>query len=96
VGSKPESPATGQAAKFQEQEAQALLNHANELYAQKNVNEARYQAEDLLMKYPSSPLVPEAGYLLAKIRFDQKESTAPSRTPARSPTNTRSRPPSPS
>ena len=73
VGSKPESPATGQAAKFQEQEAQALLNHANELYAQKNVNEAHYQAEDLLMKYPSSPLVPEAGYLLAKIRFDQKE-----------------------
>lgn len=76
VGRKPEPAATGAAADFQEKEAKALLDHATELYGQKKFGEARYQAEALIAKYPQSTLVPDAGYLMAKMRFDGKETDA--------------------
>ena len=73
VGKRPEPPATGAAAAFQEREARALLNHALDLYGQKKHGEAKYQADALLEKFPQSALVPEAGYLLAKMKFDQQD-----------------------
>ncbi|MCU0607995.1 MAG: ABC transporter substrate-binding protein [Candidatus Edwardsbacteria bacterium] len=76
VGKKPEPAGSGAAADFQEKEARALLDHATELYGQKKYNEAKYQAEALIEKHPSSALVPDAGYLMAKMRFDNRETDA--------------------